>query len=291
MKHIPITKILVPVDFSETSGHFTRVAAAIAKRHQASLILIHVFEPFYESYRHPMSGIMERWLDEVKKMSSERLAVWISEISEKYGIECSYDFMIGNVCDLISYSAESNNCSLIVMGTHGTSGFREYFIGSNAYRMVKYAPCPVLTVPNQNSPEKFGTILFPVRLVPHALDKYYYVRSIAKKNDSTLHVLGLIDSKSPERINEMKAQLAALEAELVVDGLKKTVTISIVENFATETMKEAARIHADLIVATADLDHTIKKFFIGTYIQQIVNHSNIPVLSVRPDIYEENLPG
>ncbi|MEZ4905923.1 MAG: universal stress protein [Spirosomataceae bacterium] len=92
--------------------------------------------------------------------------------------------------------ANNHKIDLIVMGTHGVSGLREFFIGSNAYAVIKLAECPVLTIPPHKKWEGFKKILFPVRPVASALSKYEYARKIIQKSNAELIVMGLLEYDS-----------------------------------------------------------------------------------------------
>jgi len=171
---------------------------------------------------------------------------------------------------------------MIVMGTHGTSGLREFFLGSNAYRVVKNSPCAVLTLPGTNQWLDFKRILFPVRMVQHALDKYENVRPIIRKNKSSLLITGIVTKTEPNQLIEMKSLVEAVRDKIEEDDVRCESEVHYCENVAQQVLKIATEVKPDLIVITATLDTSIKDFFLGPYTQDIVNHAKFPVLSVRP---------
>jgi nucleotide-binding universal stress UspA family protein len=286
MKTTGITKILVPLDFSDIALEALETAAGIARRQNAELILLHVIEFLQYPMTEYRATYMHQAVAEMNKAEKDNLQNKASEIKNKYQIEATTCLLMGNLRDTIIETAVNKEIDMIVMGSHGASGLRGYFIGTNAYDVIKKAPCPVLTIPAGQQKKEFRDIIFPVRLVTQALNKYEAVREIACKNRATLHILEIIpDTGSEETKAQLKKQLDPLLNGLDEDSIVYMVVTAIAANDpAKETLREAERINADLIVITASPDHNLKELLIGPYVQQIVNHAKYPVLSVRPSL-------
>ncbi len=284
MDTLQINNILVPIDFSEASLNALDTAAAMAKRHDARLTLLHVINENLLSYGHfevlPItSPVLEIMHDEAKDTVTQIAA----GVKDKYGIEVICDTTHGFVPPEICKYAEKASADLMVMGTHGASGFREFFIGTNAFAVVKHAPCPVLTVPPNRKWESFSNILFPVRNTVGALEKYAFLRKIIRCNNATLLVLGLPETSRPDSKNWVDDNVRRLKSDLSYDGvIWRTEILEATDRAASEVLETAAREETDLIAITASLDYDIRDFFIGPYTQQIVNHAKVPVLSIRP---------
>jgi len=176
---------------------------------------------------------------------------------------------------------------MIVMGTHGASGLREFFLGSNAYRVVKNAPCPVMTIPGTNQWLDFRKILFPIRMVANALDKYEVIRPIIRKNGSSLLIAGVVQLNDPFGIVEMKTMVDTVRKSIAEDDVICGSEVHYCEGVARQVLAISEAEKPDLIVITATLDATLKDFFLGPYTQDIVNHAHYPVLSIRPEISKE----
>jgi hypothetical protein len=168
------------------------------------------------------------------------------------------------------------------MGTHGTSGLREFFIGSEAFRVVKNAICPVLTVPGNWEKTDFEKVLLPIRLKPGAFEKYFFSRPIIEKNNSEIFLLGLTDKKKPAEIKDLAIFMDALKIQLRDDDVEFHSAFSPCINFSDKVIDVAKDFNADLIVLTANLDYDFKANFVGPFAQQVINHSRLPVLSVKP---------
>jgi universal stress protein A len=139
-------RILVPVDFSRHSERAVHVAAELARRYEGSLDIVHVYDPI--AYPLPDGYVMftRQQLDELFAEFDRRLAA-MKQLATAAGISrvethlrqgsCAAD-----ICEFAGHGA----FDLIVMGTHGRSGLSHFLLGSVAERVLRSAPCPVLTV-------------------------------------------------------------------------------------------------------------------------------------------------
>ena len=143
-----IKKILCPTDFSENSEYALKYALALATLTQADLQLFHVVEPI----TYPQSTeFFEPVLDEVELMMKmetafqQQLEDQVTTLKAKYP-KIKGKLVTGNTFLEIIQAARDDDLDMIVMGTHGRTGLAHVLIGSVAERVVREAPCPVLTV-------------------------------------------------------------------------------------------------------------------------------------------------
>ncbi|MBC7889033.1 MAG: universal stress protein [Ferruginibacter sp.] len=276
-----IKKILVPVDFSPASMNALDTAIAMAKQQDAAILLMNVVEP------GGLSGIQGEYSNNEESVlamthhSEQELQVLQHSIIEKYMIPCEVIAATGIVSSSIIKISAGRKADLIVMGAHGSSGFKESTIGINAFNVVKTADCPVLTIPSQKKWGTFKKILFPVRPVLAALEKYDFIRKIIRKNDGTLKILGLATDDEQD-INLVKDMALQLNEKLRADEIAASTYFKVGKNMAEEVIKIAALIETDLIVITAGIDSLLKQVFVGPYTRQILNQAHFPVLSIKP---------
>lgn len=286
MNALNIKRILVPVDFSDASLNALDTAIAMAKRHGALLSLLHIANENFQNYGHPsvdMLPLIPSTLEIIREASQTKLDLLVNQVIEQHGIEAKGETTNGFVTSKICEYAEKSEADLIVMGTHGASGFKEFFIGTNAYAVVKQALCPVLTVPPNGKWESFAKILFPVRNIEGALGKYIFLRNIINYNQAVLLVLGIPDSDQPTDTNSVEAKISQLNSDLLEDDVKShTQMLKPTKRAAAAVLENADDEQVDLIAITANLDHDFRDFFIGPYTQQIVNRAKVPILSIRP---------
>jgi nucleotide-binding universal stress UspA family protein len=135
-----INSILIPTDFSVLSESALKVGIAIAKRQNAEVTLLHVVDLLPNLL--PTQVLLTDPLEVLSRME-EKLKELSEKIQKDTGVKAIVKALKGTPSDSICKFAYEENMSLIVMGTHGVSGLREFFIGSEAYRVVKNATCPV----------------------------------------------------------------------------------------------------------------------------------------------------
>lgn len=144
---IALSHVLVPTDFSESSGVALRYGKALAGAFGATLHVVHVVqEPFaqpwaVEAYGFSLATLQEDWMRE----AGTRLEQALSE-AERTTYRAEIVTVLGHpVVEILKY-AEAHPIDLIVIGTHGRGPLGHMVMGSTAERVVRKAPCPVLTV-------------------------------------------------------------------------------------------------------------------------------------------------
>ncbi len=293
MTYYKINKLLIPIDFSKTSLKALDHAAYLAKLCDAEINLLHVpeslsvssgtgfFDPpvFHEDYE---KGIAEQ--------SNKKLNDIADRLRRKGNKKVNTLTVIGNPKTEIINISKKIKADLIVMGTHGISGIKEFFIGSNTFSIIKDAKCPVLSVQKNQKNPGFKNILVPFRDKPHSREKINYAIDIGKIYGATIHVIG-IDTEFT-KAHKRKIELEAEQIKNIVEkkGLKCKVKVVSNAYLADTLLKHAVQTGADLIISMSDMDRTnITEYFSGPYAQQIVNHSPIPVLSIRPQFNPDTI--
>jgi nucleotide-binding universal stress UspA family protein len=144
---IALKHVLVPTDFSETSDSALRYGKALADAFGATLHVVHIIEEPYgqpwavEAYGFSLAALQEEWI----KDAQTRLASCLSN-DEREKLHAVTTTVLGHpVMEILRYASE-NAIDLIVLGTHGRGPLGHVVLGSVAERVVRKAPCPVLTV-------------------------------------------------------------------------------------------------------------------------------------------------
>ena len=141
-----IQHILAPTDFSELSKQGLTSALELAAAFGAKLLLLHVVEP----PPYPVEGIVPSHLgatllDDLERQASNDLAQMLSE-TQGSKVEVARRVVVGIPYRKIVAVAEEEKSDLIVMTTHGRTGLSHLVMGSVAEKIVRTAPCPVLTI-------------------------------------------------------------------------------------------------------------------------------------------------
>jgi len=142
---IEIRTILVPVDFSDNARSVIEWATHLAGEQQSKLILFHAYHLPVEFQQLEGAYLPPDFWANVKAEASESLARYKGELCES---GCLVESVVreGYAATAIVDEATECGADLIVIGTHGLSGFKHLLLGSIAERVVQKAPCPVLTV-------------------------------------------------------------------------------------------------------------------------------------------------
>jgi nucleotide-binding universal stress UspA family protein len=157
----PVTRILVPSDFSEPADAALRYAATLAGDLGASLHLLHVFEDPYpaggaftaELYVPVAPDLRDQLFEEAQARLRDRVAALAED-----QVEATAEIYSGPTAKAIADYATTEDIDLIVIGTHGRGGMAHLLLGSVAERVVRTAPCPVLTI-------RPGAVAVPVNSV------------------------------------------------------------------------------------------------------------------------------
>lgn len=267
--------ILVAIDFSKNAEHALEYALVYAEKLDASVYLIWVDNTVSD----------ETVLDTIKGELRVEKKEYLKRLTSKYKDKISggkFEVVLrkGRVYQEVAKVAEKINADMIFAGTHGVSGYEQHWIGSNAYRIVIQAPCPVFTI--RSSYEFKGTInkiLLPLDNSLETKEKLPFVANLALKFNAQVYLLevyntpiGIIRKRIHKIGTEAMACLKERDVNYSLDKIEvKNVAASIIE-YSTEN-------NIDLIAIMTSQGDANK--FIGPYSKQLINNSIIPVISVR----------
>ena len=273
MKHI-----LVPTDFSECADRAAQVAASLAKISGAKL-------HFYHNMIIPINWIMleqhqEQMYPDVTKSVNEnksQLQEYVNK-AQKDDIEAEYFLDFESSSDAISRYAESHHIDLIVMGSHGASGVKELFIGSNAQRMVRNATVPVFIVKDKTPNLEVPKVLFASDFEPEMMTPFIKVVEFAEMLDAKIHLIYIntpADFKRSWVIHEKMESFRALASS----RLEKSEIVDCM--YFEEGIEKYCEIHhTDLITIATHHRKGLSRAILGSLTERIVNHVDLPVMSV-----------
>jgi nucleotide-binding universal stress UspA family protein len=142
---IQIKRILVPTDFSESADHALTYGVSFAREYEAELILVHVVETLTVGYASDLFPVpMAEVFDEISGYAKTEIGKHATAIREK-GIAVREMVVQGKPSAEITRIAKEESVDIIVLGTHGKGMLDQALFGSTAERVIRKAPCPVLT--------------------------------------------------------------------------------------------------------------------------------------------------
>lgn len=281
MKSYRIRKILVTTDFSALSLHALNHAERIAVRAGARITLLHVVSP--QSGGYGTSGM----LSAANKLEEKRQAVAAAQlrtIAAKFmarsEVKITTTARIGNIASTITKTASDIKANLIVMGTHGATGFVENMLGSSTYRVAGHSRIPVLSVHKALPRNGYNNLVYPVRDRTQAMSKYEFALAFASLFKARVHIVGLLRTNEAEDEQRMRELCSATQSRFEKDGIAVTVKYTQTGEFPVAVMKYA-RAYADpLVVIKQDRDFLLAEIFRGTFTKAVLHKVLSPVLTI-----------
>ncbi|QAA80628.1 universal stress protein [Aequorivita sp. H23M31] len=275
--------IIVPIDFSNYSEYALNVAAILAKKHNAEILAIHMLE----------LATVHAYGTETQADHMEKALFYTKLAEKKFNEFLQRDYLEGvSVTPIIRHFkvfselgevASDNQADLIVMGSRGASGMKEFFVGSNTEKVVRNSEIPVLVIKDKPVHWDLKKVVFAIDFS----DDY---------TPSFLNATKLLDSIATE--------VQLLYVNLPGDGFKNTDEMEAgVENFLQQAegnlnrlkdvhyisdksaekgiLKYAHKVNADMIAIATHGRTGLARFFEGSISEDLTNKADFPILTFR----------
>ena len=275
MINYTIEKILVPIDLSEPSLNALDTAIGIAAKHNAAIILLNVIESVMDK------PTFETNFQNLDLSNTSNVFAALSGAAEN--ISGTKPIVVrekGNVSEIVLKTALKEKADLIVIGTHGASGIRQGFVGTNTYQVIKHSSCPVLTIPPRRKISSFKKVLFPIRPLSGALLRYHVLCHFLSPS-SIIDVVGLAHKKEEMNSHILDKIISEVAEHLENDQVEAIASWSSGNTIADDVLRLTQQNNSDLIVISSMLDATSKPYFLGPHTQKIIHCSKIPLLSIK----------
>lgn len=263
-----MNRVVVGFDFSSGSAYAVDLAIDIANRWQSDIRLVYVKEKNEDE--GPIRAEIERRNAGVAHLLN--------------GIKLEYVIRNGNPADELTAQAADDNASLLIVGTHGMSGAKKGILGRNSYKTIEQSTTPVLIVREDfNFNKALETIVVPLDSSDDTRQKVGMAATFARTFGSTIHLLGLYTAQNADVRRIVQNYVRMVERHL--DKLEvKYITkyVEDVKNVTQATLDYAAAVQADMIAIMTEQESNLTSLILGTYAQQMINQSNVPVLTIRP---------
>lgn len=274
-------KILVPIDFSEQSLIALSQSYNLAKKINAEVILLYVIEDV-----NPMVKMFVKGLDEIKGAVSSNLKSLAEDKTKKTGLTISTIVEEGKIYSTINEVAQRIQATFIVMGTKGNEHSK--FIGSNALKVVKTAPCPVITIKGKKHNDGCGKIVLPLDLTKETSDKVNKAIAFAKVFQADIYAVSILMTGKEDVVSALKDQLILVKKYIEKNDVKCTAEMVKIlkkeDKLSNAVISYAKKNNADLIMIMTQQEKDFKEFFIGSQAREVINNSEIPVLSIQPSV-------
>jgi nucleotide-binding universal stress UspA family protein len=299
-----IRKILCPTDLSDSSRRALDHALAIAQWHGGTVTLFHVLPAVpVIAYATGVPMMPSELLTRDER--SKALATMTEFAPKDSCAHVEFEVGRGHAANVILAAAESAQMDLIVMGTHGRSGFERLVLGSVTEKVLRKATCPVLVVPPHapdavsSRPVLYKRVLCAVDFSKSSMEALSYATSLAEEAHaclSVLHVVELPPGLPSDGIETALARPAILaqyisaaedEARVLLTRATAAQADSTIDTAVAvgkpyrEILRAAATLPADLIVIGVRGRGTADRLFFGSTAEHVVRQATCPVLTLR----------
>ncbi len=274
-------KIIVPIDFSKHSEYALEVAAGIAKKNNAELLVLHMLEL--------STGLLTK-----SKSQHQTTAIFLLKIAEaKFEEFLQKDYLDGlkvtpivkhfKVFSEVNDVAMEHDADLVVMGSHGTSGSRDIFIGSNTEKVVRNSDVPVFVVKNSIPDLKIDEVVFASDFKYENIRSYLNATKLFKAFDSNINLLYVnLPNENFRSTTEIDSRIAdfLMKADGNLDNMKN---VHYQADYSVERgiINFSNKVGADIIAIPTHGRKGIAHFFTGSVGEDVANHSALPVITFK----------
>ncbi len=304
---IKVERILCPIDFSDFSRRALDHAVAIARWYKSTITLLHVCTPAPVAYAPGSAVLPSAVLTPEDRGALLAAMKRLAESEAGMHVPVEFDMAEGSTAIVILGRAEAIAADLLIMGTHGRSGFERLVLGSVTEKVLRQAACPVLTVPRglpdavPVSPVLFKRILCAIDFSGSSMHALTYAMSLAQEADAHLTVMHVLElppdlpleapEPAPAWIRGFREYVALAEEErrarlrdAIPDSVRAYCTVDTVLTTG-KTYREILRVaeeqQADLLVIGIHGRGAIDRLLFGSTAQHLVRQASCPVLTLR----------
>ena len=272
-------KILIGIDFSDCSLNALEHAITIAQRSSSGITMVWVNHLDYS--KEIFSVEPKDLLNEVEEKFKGIIKKYKSKLGRE---ELNYQIRKGKVYKEICAVAEEIDAFLIVIGTHGSTGFEEFWIGSNANRVVSTSRKPIITIrAGVNIDKGLRKIVIPFDSTKVTRQKLPMTALLAKFFNAEVHILGMYTSKLDDIRYRIRNYVEQAKDYLKENDILYKEEFIETDHITEATIEYANKINANLISIMTEQETKTSNLWLGPYASQMVNHSPVPVLSIHPD--------
>ncbi|WP_439131775.1 universal stress protein [Polaribacter sp.] len=274
-------KIIIPVDFSKHSVYALKVAALFAKKYKMTLYALHMLD------------MQEFSISENPDVKQEKGIFFLKLAEKKFKKFLAQDFLSDvNIVPIIKHYkvfsevnkvAEEVNADLIIMGSHGASGLKEFFVGSNTEKVIRYANIPVLIVKNEIKDISFNNIVMATDFSNESVPAFKKSLQSLDFLQAKKHILYVnLPNENFKTTPEMETMANNFLTK--VDGnIDRLINVNFVcaKSIEKGILNFANVAGADLIVTITHGRKGISHIFEGSISEDLSNHATLPIMTFK----------
>lgn len=271
-------RILVPTDFSEHAEHALKVAAKIAKENNGEIFIVHMLE------------LPSQMADAVSSGAAiPEIMLFLNKAHEKLEELITKDYLEGiKVTEAIKYErafegiikhSEDYDIDIVIMGSHGASGFKELLVGSTTEKIVRNSEAPVLVIKNDSPNFNGNRFVFASDFSDETRSVFEKVMKLSKMFNSHLDLVMINTPNSFRTSHEAQKIMKNFVASYGIDNY--SLHIYNDSNIETGILNFSKSVNADLIGMCTHGRTSLYHFFNGSISEGLVNHASKPVVTFK----------
>ncbi|MFY7988505.1 MAG: universal stress protein [Flavobacterium sp.] len=271
-------RILVPTDFSQHAEYALKVAAQIAKKNNGEIFILHMLEL-------PSAGndaiTSSHEIPELMFFKNAAISRIDDLMNASYldGIKVSRIIQFEMAFEGIIKNGDTHNIDLIVMGSHGASGFQEMFIGSNTEKVVRNSSVPVLVIKREEDNFNANKFVFASDFLDEIKKPFEKVVEFANNFNAHLYLVNINTPNNFKSTKVAQKQMDEFVAEFKINNYSTHIYNDV--NVEKGILHFAKSIDADIIGMSTHGRKGLSHFFNGSISEDLVNHAKRPVITFK----------
>ncbi|WP_223548142.1 MULTISPECIES: universal stress protein [Aestuariivivens] len=273
-------KIIVPIDFSEHSEYALKAAAKLAQKNNAELLVLHMLE--MSEVLLTASGENPQKVIYFLKLAEQRFDDFLKKDYLK-DVKIKPIVKHFKVFSEVNEVAKKHNADIIVMGSHGASGVKEFFVGSNTERVVRHSEIPVLVVKKELPEVNFEVVVYACDFSNESIESFIKATKLFDKMKTKLYLVH-VNLPNDRFRSSVEIERNVTNFLTKADGnLERLDNVSYVSDYTVEEgiLTFANKVGADLIAMSTHGKKGIAHFFEGSISEDVANHATLPVMTFK----------
>jgi len=273
--------IIVPIDFSDYSEFALKTAALLAKKHNATLFALHMLD------------MQDMFLTESDNYQQEKAVFFLKLAEKKVKDFLKKDYLKGvkvipiiknyKVFSEINTISEEVQADLIIMGSHGTSGVKDFFVGSNTEKVVRYSDAPVLVVKSELINIDFSDIVVATDFSEESIPAY---KNVLKTLDCLNARKQLLYVNLPNENFKTTVEMENMASNFLMKAegnADRLINVNYVCDRSVEKgiLNFSNAVGADLISVITHGRKGLSHIFAGSIAEDITNRSTLPIITFK----------
>ena len=254
--------LLIPIDFTEQSLLAIKQAYNLAKYTHSKIILLHTY-------------------DKVGSEMYEELKSLTKQTETESGAPTEFMNVKGNIYSEVPRVAEEINATLVIVGLESHMSSKN-IVGTSASKMIRECHCPVISIRGKDNKDGCENILLPLDLSRESREKVDVAIQFAHYFGASIRILGVFSLSDAAYENQLLSYSHQVKQYIKGKGISCSNKSIASDSVADTIVEYANKIESDLIVIMNKPTLSIKEYFSGTEAQNVVDISNLPVMTINP---------